>query len=146
MIRRLLGLAIVLVAGLVVYNYFFGTLQEKESSKEIFEQIKGLGQSAWDLLKSEKKKLQAGKYDGALENLQELFDQLRRQAESAGDGEALEKLNELESRSKALQGDLASEEARRARAEGSAKPDEALQSDWEQLLQETEQLMERMEH
>ncbi len=146
MIRRLLGLAVVLVAGLVVYNYFFGTAEEKESSKEIFEQIKDLGQSAWGLLKSEKEKLEAGKYDGALENLQELFDKLRRQAESAGDGEALDKLNELESRRKALKGELRADEARRARSDSSAQPDEALQNDWEQLVRETEQLMERMEH
>ncbi len=135
MIRKLISIVLLLVVGLLVYNYFFGSAEEKENSKEIFEQIVELGQSAWDLLKSEKKKFEDGKYDSALDGMQNLFHSLREKAEEIGDSEAIQKLNELESQSETLKEDLDAE----------GEPSPALKRDWERLLNETEQLMNKLE-
>jgi len=57
---NLLKLAALLVIGILVYNYFFGTTEEKAQSKVIFSEAKDLGKAAWGLLKSEKEKFEDG--------------------------------------------------------------------------------------
>ena len=56
MIRSLLKLGLLLVAGILVYNYFFGPVEEKEQSKEIFGKVRDVGKDAWALLRTEKDK------------------------------------------------------------------------------------------
>ena len=65
MVRSLLKLAAVLIAAMLVYNYFFGTSNEKENSRKVFGQMRGVVVSVGDLLKSERAKFDAGKYDDA---------------------------------------------------------------------------------
>jgi len=69
MIKNLLKLAVFLVIGVLVYNYFFGNAVEKERSAKIGNQVKELFQSAVDVVKDEKEKFDAGKYDGALDKV-----------------------------------------------------------------------------
>ncbi|HMG16137.1 MAG TPA: hypothetical protein VK590_11855 [Saprospiraceae bacterium] len=69
MIRFLIKIAVVLIIGILVYNYFFGTNDEKETSKKVFGEVKELAVSIKDLVKSEKTKFDAGKYDKAIEKI-----------------------------------------------------------------------------
>ena len=69
MIKSILRLAAILVVGILFYNYFLGTPTEKEQSKKVFSKVKDLGRDAWDLLKTEKEKLDEGKYDEALDKI-----------------------------------------------------------------------------
>ena len=61
--KSILKLALILVVGILIYNYFLGTDEEKQQSKEIFTEVRDLGKAAWGLLKSEKEKFDEGKYD-----------------------------------------------------------------------------------
>lgn len=105
MIRSLLKLAALLIAGILVYNYFFGTDEEKESSRKVFGQIKGVVVSVGQLVSSEKDKFDAGKYDAALDKLGGVYKAVRTQA-SKLDDKVLQRLDSLESRKSELQEEL----------------------------------------
>lgn len=96
--RSLISLAILLIAGLVVYNYFTGSSEERENSQEIINSGKDLVGSVWDLLVSEKQKLDNGEYDGAIEDAQKMFSSLREVVVKRNDTESQMKLDELDQR------------------------------------------------
>ena len=154
MFKLLFRLLFVIVVGVLVYNYFLGTPEEKDSSRAIFQSVKQLGKSTWTLLKSEKAKLNAGKYDTALEKINTLFGQLRSHARENRDQGALSRLQELEqqrqsietrldqiSRAKALVGQGRSLGARRTLEQD----EQQLKEDLGRLFDETETLMQDME-
>ncbi len=98
MIRRLLYLGVVLVGLLVGYNYFFGDVQEKENARGIVEEVKNIGKASWDLLKSEKEKMEAGKYDGAADKIKDVFDKLKGVAKKNNDQQHYSELEDLEAK------------------------------------------------
>ncbi len=105
MVRSLLKLAAVLIAAMLVYNYFFGTSNEKENSRKVFGQMRGVVVSVGDLLKSERAKFDAGKYDAALEKLGGAYRAIRDQAQHV-DAKVLKRLDDLENRKASLQQEL----------------------------------------
>jgi hypothetical protein len=110
MIRSLLKLAALLVAGILVYNYFFGTDTEKENSRKVFGQLRGVVVSVADLVKSEKNKFDAGKYDAALDQLGGAYKAIRQQAQHVDD-KVLKRLDDLEQRKAHLEEKLQNVEA-----------------------------------
>jgi len=82
MIRKIISTAVVLVIGLLVYNYFFGTPEEREQSKEIFGKGAEVVGAGTDLLKAEYQKFKDGKYDKALEKIGDLLSNIK---EKGGD-------------------------------------------------------------
>lgn len=110
MIRFLLKIGLILVAGILIYNFFFGTDVEKEQSRKVFGQMRGVVVSVGDLLKSEKAKFDAGKYDGALEKLGGAYRAVRERAQHL-DQNVLRRLDELEQRKTSLEQELDSIEA-----------------------------------
>ncbi|MBK8655549.1 MAG: hypothetical protein KBG02_01745 [Haliscomenobacter sp.] len=151
MIKLLIRLLVLLVIGVLVYNYFLGTPEEKESSKTIFREVKQLGKSAWALLKSEKSKMEEGKYDAALDKIGILYDELEERARSGKDRESLDRIMELDRQRRALNDRLTQLEEDQAGARTSAekqqagKEEERLKSDLRSLFAETERLMNDME-
>ncbi|MCS7036778.1 MAG: hypothetical protein RMJ33_11115 [Saprospiraceae bacterium] len=105
MIRFLITIGFFLVVGILVYNRFFGTDAEKEQAKEIFRKTGDLLKDTWNLLRSEKEKLDAGKYDHALEQLGQAYQSLRQGAKYL-DENMLRRLGELERRKAALEQEL----------------------------------------
>lgn len=105
MIRFLLKIGALLVAGILIYNYFFGTDTEKENSRKIFGELKDVVVSVGQLVKSEKAKFDAGKYDGALEKLGGAYELIRKQAQHL-DAAMIKRLDELEQRKKNLEQEL----------------------------------------
>ena len=105
MIRSLIKLGLLLVAGILVYNYFFGTSQEKAQSKEVFKKTGDAVGAAWNLLKSEKQKFDSGKYDGVLDKLGDAYKAVRERAEYV-DEKVLKRLDDLERRKATLQKQL----------------------------------------
>jgi len=77
MIRKIISTAVVLVIGLLVYNYFFGNEQEKEQAKEIFGKGAEVVGAGADLLKAEYQKFRDGKYDKALDNIGNFLSNLK---------------------------------------------------------------------
>ena len=94
MIRFLIKIGLVLVIGILVYNRFFGDDQEKEQAKEVFKKTGDAVGSAWNLLKSEKQKFDAGKYDRVLDQLGGAYQTVRRSAKYL-DENVLQRLDDL---------------------------------------------------
>ena len=132
--RTLLKLALLLIVGLLAYNYFLGSPEEKEQSRVIVDKARDLGSEAWKLLRTEREKMREGKYDAALDRLESLYKDLRREAESVRDSDALRKLDELSRRRETL-------EERNSERELDAEARQEL----DELTDETEDLMHEME-
>ncbi len=97
-IKKIIGLAICLAVLLVGYNYFWGTQEEQQSSKNIIAEVKVLTNAVVDLLKTEEEKYENGKFDDALVKVRETFVVIKEKAMTMGDGgrEVLDKLGDLE--------------------------------------------------
>lgn len=117
MIRSLIKLGLLLVAGILVYNYFFGTTEEKSQSKEVFKKTGDAVGAAWNLLKSEKQKFDAGKYDKVLDQLDGAYRVVRKQAQYL-DEKVLSRLDDLENRKASLQKELDAIEKEDAKQQG----------------------------
>jgi hypothetical protein len=105
MIRSLFKLAALLIAGILVYNYFLGTNEEQENSRKVFGQIRGVVTSVGQLVRSEKDKFDAGKYDAALDKLGGVYKAVRAQAQHV-DEKVIKRLDGLESRKADLEQEL----------------------------------------
>jgi uncharacterized protein YukE len=145
--KSLIQLAVVLIIGILVYNYFYGDEQEQQQSKAIFNEAKDLGASAWNLLKSEKEKLEQGKYDEALGKIGSLIDSLRDKAASLKDSNLMDQASKLEEQRQALEQQLSGEGVQsydntNAKSE---QDTQELRKNWETLIRETEALMKKLE-
>ena len=135
--RTIIKFALFLVIGLLVYNYFYGTVQEREQSEMIVNKARDLGNDAWDLLTQEREKMRRGKYDDALEKLEDLYGSLRIEVEEMSDEEEdfREDLEILDERRRELERliERGGEVGRSAREE------------LDDLAEDTEELMNEME-
>ena len=77
MIRFIITTAFFLVIALLSYNYFFGTAEEKEQAQEIFSKGAEVVGAGTDLLKSEYQKYEDGKYNEALDNINDLLSKVK---------------------------------------------------------------------
>jgi len=77
MIQKIISITILLVIGLLTYNYFFGTAQEREQAQDIFGKGAEVVGASADLLKDEYQKFNDGKYDEALNNINGLLSKLK---------------------------------------------------------------------
>ncbi len=141
MIRSLIKLAIFLLIGVLIYNYFFGTPEEKEQSRTVFRKAYDLGNDAWGVLRSEKAKFDDGKYDEAVDKVGGLLGTLRRTAERAQDSRALDRIAELEAKRQELEGKLNEDQPQSYSTEEKRQ----IREEWNELMRETETLMEEME-
>jgi hypothetical protein len=139
--RSLIKLGLILVAGILVYNYFFGDETEKAQSREIFEKVGDLGRAGINLLKSEKNKFDDGKYDDALDKIGGLFDKVRSKAEDLNDSELLRDISRLEEKRQELK-----ERVDRNAPEGySNEEKDTLREEWKSLMEDSEKVMQRLE-
>ncbi len=151
MIRSLIKLGLLLLAGILVYNYFFGTTEEKTQSKEVFKKTGDALGAAWNLLKSEKEKFDSGKYDKVLDQLGNAYKAIRDQAKNV-DEKVLKRLDDLERRKSALEQELgAIESGERASSTGNGdaaaksadqqRRKESLQRQLDSLIRDTDSLL-----
>jgi len=68
MIRRLISLIIVAVIGLMGYNMFFGTDEDKARGQVVAKETKELVGSIFGFLKAEKENYDSGKFDNAMQS------------------------------------------------------------------------------
>lgn len=123
MIKSIIKLGLLLVVGVLVYNFFLGSPEEKAQSQNVFNKGKDVIVSVGDLLKSEKTKFDSGKYDTALDKIGGAFDGIRDKAREIQDEGYLDRLNDLDEKRKELQEEL-SEIAQDANEEFASKGDE----------------------
>lgn len=105
MIRTVIKLGLLLLVGILVYNYCFGDKAEKEQSKKIFGQVGSLVRSAADLVRDEKAKFDSGKYDAALDKMGDAYRALRSGAKRL-DNSVEHRLTDLENRKASLEQQL----------------------------------------
>jgi flagellar motility protein MotE (MotC chaperone) len=142
MIRSLLKLLFMLVLGVLVYNYFLGTPEEKEASKAIFREVKELAVGVKDLVKSEKEKFDAGKYDEAVDKIGGLLSKLKRKAKDI-DEKYIDQIQSLEKRKKELKDAISEFNHEDGRLDTSEK--DSMVSELDRLLKDSERLMQDME-
>ena len=136
MIKTLLKLGVLVILGLLGYNYMYGDAEEKAQSREIVGKARDLGRDAWDLLKSEREKLKEGKYDNALDKLDGLYTDLKDKASSLRDSDALQQLRDLDERRAELKELIGS---------GEGEPPAEAKRKLDNLTADTEELMNEME-
>jgi nucleoside-triphosphatase THEP1 len=100
---------LLVVIGIVIYNYFFGTPEEQESSKQVFAKskeafvkVKDVGKDVFILLSSEKQKFDAGKYDVAIQKMGTILTDLKSVAKDNNNLGFLQKIAALELKKEAL--------------------------------------------
>jgi DNA repair ATPase RecN len=102
MIKQLFKLVIIMVLGILVYNLFLGDSTEKENARKVFSEIKEAGVAVKDLIQSEKKKFDEGKYDEALDKVGNVFSKLKRRAKDI-DEKYVDRIAELDETRKDLE-------------------------------------------
>ena len=143
MVRSIISLLVILVVGILAYNFFFGTTEEKEKTKQITSQLKEVGVAIKGLLMDEKEKLDEGKYDKALDQIKNLFDNVKNSIKI--DPDKMEKLKELEQKRDDLANNLkASEDAASADDTTKQAEQEKIKQELEQLLKATEKLFREL--
>lgn len=100
---NLIKLVLIAVVGILVYNSFYGTDAEKETSRKVFGEVKDVWVAVGDLLRTEKQKFDEGKYDTALDKISDSFDSLKEKAKEINDSELLDKIAELDQERKRIQ-------------------------------------------
>ncbi len=166
MIGSLIKYGGLLVVCVLVYNFFFGTGEEKDSSRKIFGEMRDVVVSVGNLVKAEKTKFDAGKYDAALDKLGGAYKAVRERAQFVDD-KVLKRLDDLEQRKAELEKDLneieqgdqaavapapapkkgikrdpKAEEQKTAKAADQQRRKEALQRELEALLQDSDLLLQ----
>jgi len=146
MIGFLIKIALFAVIGILGYNYFFGTSEEKAQSSKVFGQVKEVAVSVGELAKSEKEKYDAGKYDAALDKLAGAYKKAREGAQKI-DKSLLKRIGELETRRAGLEKEIASiektehTELSEAEAKQQTKRKEKLQQELEELIADSDAVL-----
>ncbi len=144
MIKTAIRLGLLLVIGIVAYNYFLGSQEEKESSERIFQEVKNLGKATWGLLKAEKEKFDQGKYDEALSKIGDIFDKVKGEASKLKDNKALQEIRDLEFEQEKLKDRISTTDMESNDPEAQ-KQREAISEEWRRILDKTEKVMQQME-
>ena len=147
MIKSIIKLGLLLVAGILVYNFFFGEPAEKENAQKIFGEVRDLGVAVKDLLKSEKDKFDAGKYDTALEKVGNMFDKMKTRAEQLKDSKLLDEIAQLEKKRQELTEKLndTTEKANDGLQDKGAEAGKELNRELEDLMRRADSLVNKMD-
>ena len=141
MIRSALKLLAILVVGILIYNLFLGTDEEKQGAKKIVGEVKDVGVAVKDLLKAEKEKFDKGKYDKAVDKIGNMLSNLKRNANEF-DEKYVKRIEELERKRKQLKDELDSVSDTSTTETSETK---SIKEDSKELMQELESLMKEME-
>ncbi len=153
MIRSVIKFGVLLVIGIVAYNYFLGTPAEKEKAKSTISKAKeagkviggvllDLGKDGVALLKEEREKFREGKYDKAVDEVSGLISKIKDQVEGAG-GEMLDRVNDLEK-----QRDSIADQVKKAKdtvGEMSEEEKEKLKKQFDELTEKTGEVLKDLE-
>jgi hypothetical protein len=145
--KYLVRLALLLIVGVLVYNYFLGSEEEKATSEKVFKQVKEVGRSIGDLVKNEREKFKDGKYDTAFDKLGEAYEKLKGKVDNEESGEDREVLKELEKQ----KDNLLREKEKIERELDKENPDEEIvrnspdfDEELRKLMDETSRMVERV--
>lgn len=143
MIKNTLKLLAILVVGILIYNLFLGTDEEKQGAKKIVGEVKDVGVAVKDLLKSEKEKFDKGKYDKAIDKIGNMLTDLRRNAKEF-DEKYIDRIEDLERKRQQLKDELDAIEDGNGNSDETAET-KSIKEDSKQLMRELDALMKEME-
>jgi DNA repair ATPase RecN len=143
MIKSILKLALLLIVGIVVYNLFMGTPEEKTGAKKIVKEVKDVGVEIGNLLKEEKKKFDQGKYDNALDKIDDLFEDLKNKAEDI-DKKYLPEIETLEEKANDLKERIDKANKHKSVSNQGEKELKELNKQFENLVDDVDDLLEKM--
>ena len=152
MIKSILKLGVLLVVGLVGYNFFFGDATEKAEAQETISKAKDVGKTigkglltlAKDgvaLIKKERGKFAEGKYDDAMENVSGLLGDMKKRVEGDG-GKMLDRVKELEKAKEAL--GIKLNDAKDGEGTISKDDKKKLKAEFDELMDETEDVLKQI--
>lgn len=153
MIRSVIKIGVLLVVGIVGYNYFLGTPEEKVKAKNTISKAKeagkviggallDLGKDGFALLKEEREKFREGKYDKAVEKVSGLISSIKDKAEGVG-GEMLDRVNDLEKQRDSITEQV--EKAKESVGEMSEEQKEKLKKQFDELTEKTGEVLKDLE-
>lgn len=90
--RRLIFLALLLLAGYVAYQYYFGQGEDQVRAETIVQETKDLTRAVGDMLRRQKEKYDAGEFDRTIDHVGRSLDKLRSQPRSAEGKDAIREL------------------------------------------------------
>jgi len=93
--KRILSLLFIVVVGILGYNFYFGSEEDKARSREVTSKAKDLGKTVINLLKAERDNFKNGKYDQALDKVGVVFKDIGQKAQELG-GNFPERYNKIE--------------------------------------------------
>ena len=144
MIKTILQALVVIVVFVLVYNFFFGTTEEKQNATTIFKEVKDVGVSVKDLLQAEKEKFDAGKYDNAIQKMRELFQNLESNAREVAP-EYVDRIKGLEQQRKDLENQLDQAKETVEDVGEKAKKVDEINKNLDQLMKDTEQVIKEIQ-
>lgn len=100
--KNLIKYGLLLVVGILGYNYFYGTPAEKEQSQKIFSEFKDVGESVVGLVKDEKVKYDEGKYDEAIDKMKVAVEKMKDRIDRSGDDSLKDEMEDLGDRSREI--------------------------------------------
>lgn len=148
MIRSLIRLALLVIIGIVAYNFFMGSSTEKDGAKQVVKEFKDVGVAVKDLLKSEKTKFEGGKYNEVLDNIGGVFTNLKSKAKEI-DEKYVDRIANLDRKRQELEERLETSEVDPSKAGSIAQvnntPEQKkLKLDLKKLMADTEALVREM--
>ncbi|MEM7104201.1 MAG: hypothetical protein AAF502_13770 [Bacteroidota bacterium] len=142
--KRIFSLVILLVVGLIVYNQFYGTEEDKERGKVVVKESKEAFKSILDLLKAEKANYDEGKYEDAMEKIGGLFKTIGEKVETIGE-DYPERFKELEEKKSAIEEKLEQiESSESSESRSSSVSEKEVESELKDLLKDLEKLTDDM--
>lgn len=144
--KTLIKVALLLVVGILTYNYFFGTADEKASTERVIQQVKEVGKSVGELVKVERQKFADGKYDKAFDKIENMYNKAKAKLANSSEEEKQE-LQRLEERREKLEREK--ETLERTMSDDSAnektvEESKTLEKELDELLEESKLFLEKV--
>ena len=141
--KSLIKLLFLLIIGILIYNYFLGTREEKAYSEKIFKEFSDLGKAVGDLISQEKEKFDQGKYDDALDKINGFINQLKDKT-SAASSEIKQQIRSLEKQKEKLKDQISNlpPESDSTTNEDLLKQNDELQREIEKLMKDAEKILQ----
>lgn len=133
MIKSILKIAVLLIVGILVYNYFYGDEAEKATSQKVFNEIKDVGVAVKDFVKDEHQRIKDGKYDKVLSKIEDTLTGLEAKVKNM-DKETVEEYKNLRKESRKLEEELKSKEENQ---DLSKEERDSIESKLKELLEKT---------
>lgn len=141
----ILRIVIVLIIGIILYNYFLGSKEEKASSEKVINEFVELGKSVGELIANEKERFDQGKYDKALNQIGSFIEDLKSKA-GASSKEVQDQIRSLEKHKKDIQSSLSelTPNAESPDMDSLLKQNKQVEKDIQKLMKEAERVLQKL--